>query len=82
MHIAVLWALAVAQPLFDLLGRNPEFFATRGLAARATSSRSPLLVTFAVPAGADSSLEWLAGLASEAVGLGHAPRLRGGAGRR
>ena len=30
LHIAVLWALAVAQPLFHLLGRNPEFFATRG----------------------------------------------------
>jgi len=25
-HIAGLWALAVAQPLFDLLGRAPEFF--------------------------------------------------------
>ena len=26
LHLAALWALAVAQPLFDLLGRNPEFF--------------------------------------------------------
>jgi sulfatase-like protein len=29
-HLAALWSLAVAEPLFDLLGRNPEFFAARG----------------------------------------------------
>jgi hypothetical protein len=29
LHLAALWALAVAQPLFDLLGRNAEFFAVR-----------------------------------------------------
>jgi hypothetical protein len=29
-HLAVLTAFAVAQPLFDLLGRNSEFFAARG----------------------------------------------------
>jgi hypothetical protein len=29
LHLATLWALAVAQPLFDLLGRNAEFFAVR-----------------------------------------------------
>ncbi len=29
-HLAALWALAVAQPLFDLLGRNPDFFVARG----------------------------------------------------
>jgi hypothetical protein len=29
LHLAVLWSLAVAQPLFDLLGRNAEFFAIR-----------------------------------------------------
>ena len=29
LHIATLWALAVAQPLFDLLGDNAEFFAVR-----------------------------------------------------
>ncbi len=28
-HLAVLSAFAVAQPLFDLLGRRPEFFAVR-----------------------------------------------------
>jgi sulfatase-like protein len=30
LHLAVLWAFAVAQPLFDLLGKNAEFFAARG----------------------------------------------------
>jgi hypothetical protein len=30
LHLAVLSAFALAQPLFDLLGRTPEFFATRG----------------------------------------------------
>ena len=30
LHLAALWGFAVAQPLFDLLGRNGEFFATRG----------------------------------------------------
>jgi sulfatase-like protein len=29
-HLAVLWAFAVAQPLFDLLADNPEFFVARG----------------------------------------------------
>jgi hypothetical protein len=33
VHLAVLWAFAVAQPLFDLLGRNAEFFAARGSSA-------------------------------------------------
>lgn len=26
LHVAGLWAVAVCQPLFDLLGRSPEFF--------------------------------------------------------
>jgi Sulfatase len=26
LHLCVLWAFAVAQPLYDLLGRNPAFF--------------------------------------------------------
>jgi hypothetical protein len=29
-HLAVLSALALAQPIFDILGRNPTFFAARG----------------------------------------------------
>jgi hypothetical protein len=30
LHLGALWALAFAQPLFDLLGRNAEFFVARG----------------------------------------------------
>jgi hypothetical protein len=29
-HLAVLWAFAFQKPLFDILGRNPEFFVVRG----------------------------------------------------
>lgn len=29
-HLGVLWAFAVAQPLFDLLDRNPDFLTARG----------------------------------------------------
>ena len=29
LHLAVLWALGVAQPVFDLLGRNAAFFVAR-----------------------------------------------------
>src|SRR3954468_6994230 len=29
-HLAALSALAFAQPLFDILGKNPAFFAVRG----------------------------------------------------
>ena len=65
LHIAVLWALAVAQPLFDLLGRNPEFFATRG-SPPGDIVAFALLVTFAVPL-AVLVLEWLAGLIGEGV---------------
>jgi hypothetical protein len=40
-HLAVLSTLALAQPLFDILGRNPEFFAVR-------RSSSAEIVLFAV----------------------------------
>ena len=30
LHLGGLWALAFAQPLFDLLGRNAQFFIARG----------------------------------------------------
>jgi arylsulfatase A-like enzyme len=30
VHLAVLSAIAIAQPLFDLLGKNADFFAARG----------------------------------------------------
>jgi hypothetical protein len=63
LHVAVLWALAVAEPLFDLLGRNPEFLGARGSAPGEIVALA-FVVTFAVPA-AVLAAEWLVGLASE-----------------
>ena len=61
LELAVLCGFAFAQPLFDLLGRNPEFFAVRGspsgdivLFAFALVLLPPLLLT---------GVEALAGLA-------------------
>ena len=34
LHLGGLWALAFAQPLFDLLGRNAQFFVARGSTTR------------------------------------------------
>ena len=31
LHLLVLWSFAVAQPLFELLGKSAEFFAARGV---------------------------------------------------
>ncbi len=31
LHISALWSLAVAQPLFDLMHKNPDFLAARGI---------------------------------------------------
>jgi hypothetical protein len=31
LHLGALWALAVAQPLFDLIRQNPDFLAARGM---------------------------------------------------
>jgi hypothetical protein len=61
LELAVLCAFAFAQPLFDLLGRNPEFFAVRG-------SPSGDIVFFAVglvllPPLVLTGVEALAGLA-------------------
>ena len=44
LNLAVLWAFAVAQPLFDLLKDNPEFFAARGSTGFDIVSFSLLLV--------------------------------------
>jgi hypothetical protein len=49
LHLLVLWSFAVAQPLFDLLGRNGEFFAARG-STRWDVLVFALVVPFAVPA--------------------------------
>ncbi len=63
LHLAVLTAFALGQPLFDLLGKNPEFFAARG-------STSGDIITFAVmvvvgPPLIGVLIEFLVGLASK-----------------
>lgn len=60
-HLAALWAIALLQPLFDLLGRSPEFFAAHH------AGRAEILILVAVLAVAVplllAALVWLAGLA-------------------
>jgi hypothetical protein len=57
-HLAVLWAFAFLQPLFDLLGDTPEFFVARG------NGRGDILVLAfglaLVPPALMLGLEWLA----------------------
>ena len=62
-HLAVLSAFALAQPLFDLLSDNPEFFAARGSSAFDIISFSVLLIV--VPPAVLVLIELLVGLASE-----------------
>jgi hypothetical protein len=65
-HVAALWAIAVAQPLFDLLGANPEFF----IAHRAARAEI-LLLTLALAVLLPSVLAlivWLIGLIRPATG--------------
>ena len=65
LHLTALTAFALAQPLFDVLQQEPEFFAARG-------SRSvdiivfALLVTFGPPVGL-VAVEAVVGLASRTV---------------
>ena len=61
LGLAVLWTFAVAQPLFDLLKDNPEFFAARGSSGFDIVSFSVLLVV--LPPLALLGIELLAGLA-------------------
>jgi hypothetical protein len=63
LGLAVLWTFAVAQPLFDLLKDNPEFFAARGSSGFDIISWS-LLVVF-VPPALLLAVELLVGLAGE-----------------
>ena len=62
-HLAALSAFALAQPLFNLLSENPEFFAARG----ATSGEIILLAILMVlvPPAVLIAFELLAGLASD-----------------
>lgn len=63
LNLAVLWTFAVAQPLFDLLKDNPEFFAARGSSGFDIVSFSVLLVV--LPPLLLLALELLIGLAGE-----------------
>ena len=62
-HLAVLSTFALAQPLFDLLSDNPEFFAARGSTAGDIVLFAILLVV--VPPALLLAVEVLVGLASE-----------------
>ena len=62
-HLAVLATFALAQPLFDLLSDNPEFFAARGSTADDIILLAVLLVL--VPPAVLLLVEVLVGLASE-----------------
>ena len=61
-HLAALSSLALAQPLFELLKDNPEFFAARGSTGADIVAFSVLLVL--VPPLALTLIELLVGLAS------------------
>jgi hypothetical protein len=62
LELAVLWTFAVAQPLFDLLKDNPEFFAARGSSGFDVISFAVLLVV--VPPLLLLAVELLVGLAA------------------
>ena len=59
LHLLVLWSFAVAQPLFELLGKNGEFFAARG--STRWDAVVFALVLALVPPAALLGLEWLTG---------------------
>jgi hypothetical protein len=61
LGLAVLWTFAVAQPLFDLLKDNPEFFAARGSSGFDVISWSVLVVV--LPPALLLGIELLVGLA-------------------
>jgi hypothetical protein len=67
-HLGALWAFAVAQPLFHVLGRYPEYLAIRG-------SHGGDVVIFAVVVALVPPLlllgaEWLGGLVAPSLGWG------------
>jgi hypothetical protein len=66
LHLGGLWALAFAQPLFDMLGHNAQFFVARG------STRGDILVLALgytlVPPLAGAVLVWAAGRLHPAAG--------------
>ena len=68
LNLAVLWTFAVAQPLFDLLKDNPEFFAARGSSGFDIVSFSVLLVV--LPPAILLAIELLLGLIRPEVRTG------------
>ena len=60
LHIFALWGLAVAQPIFDLLVRTPEFFVLRGL-----ETLDILLLAAGLGVVVPGALGWLATLPPE-----------------
>jgi hypothetical protein len=68
LHLAVLSAFALAQPLFGLLSDNPEFFAARGSTAADIIVFAFLLVV--VPPAILLAIELLIGLAGRRARLG------------
>ena len=68
LNLAVLWTFAVAQPLFDLLKDNPEFFAARGSSGFDIVSFAVLLVV--LPPLLLLAIELLLGLIGEGVRRG------------
>ena len=71
LNLAVLWTFAVAQPLFDLLKDNPEFFAARGSSGFDVISFSLLLVL--LPPAVLLAVELLVGLAGASRAQRRAP---------
>jgi hypothetical protein len=67
-HLAVLTTFAMAQPLFNLLSDNPEFFAARGATATEIIVLAVLMVL--VPPAVLIAIEVLVGLVSEPVRQG------------
>ena len=66
LHLGALWALAFAQPLFDLLGRNAQFFVARG-----NTTGDILLLAFAyalVPPLVGAGIVWGLGRIRPALG--------------
>ena len=68
LNLAVLWTFAVAQPLFDLLKDNAEFFAARGSSGFDIISFAVLLI--AVPPALLLAIELLVGLAGRSARRG------------
>jgi hypothetical protein len=67
-HLAVLWALGFAQPLFEILSESPEFFVARGNGRGDVVALALALVL--VPPALMLAVELLARLASPKLGQG------------